>query len=619
MDGQERYLKQREFEKGSGKDSALESRPSGRPRVPADEESGEPASDGQKGKRASHRPTVRKAPRESLRDILRSPRKDDESLLSAARGKLSFSTHAPERPESKKKPAARPVPSSHALERQAAVRLADRERPVQRDRARGHRESAERLSGASGDRRAARAVRGDAHVSSHRTAREHRGGAPRDHAERAKERDYAHEHRARLQSPAGREGRNARMRASAAGERRAVPRASSSKERGSASRSRSYREVYVGAVPRRQIPRVVFAGAAVLLLVVAVFSASRLFAGIGQNANSQADQAVVADPVTFTVTFAGDCTLGTDELFDPSTSFNTMYDAVGDPAYFFQNVKDLFSSDDLTIVNMEGTLTDSEDRVDKTFAFKGPAEYVQILTEGNVEAAAVANNHSRDYGDQSFTDTVNTLEDAGIRHFGYDDIAYFDIKGVKVALVGTYELDEGAGIKDSMVANIQRARSEGAQVVLVYIHWGIEREYVPNETQMMLGHAAIDAGADLVVGSHPHVIQGYEKYQDRYIVYSLGNFCFGGNSNPDDKDCMVFQQTFTVAGDSAERNDAIKVIPCSVSSVTGYNNYQPTPAEGEEADRILAKIQESNDAIAAMAEQESAQGQDQQGQQSSES
>ena len=120
---------------------------------------------------------------------------------------------------------------------------------------------------------------------------------------------------------------------------------------------------------------------------------------------------------------------------------------------------------------------------------------------------------------------------------------------MKVALVGTYELDEGAGIKDSMVANIQRARSEGAQVVLVYIHWGIEREYVPNETQMMLGHAAIDAGADLVVGSHPHVIQGYEKYQDRYIVYSLGNFCFGGNSNPDDKDCMVFQQTFTVTGD----------------------------------------------------------------------
>lgn len=203
MDGQERYPKQWEFEKGSGKDSALESRPSGRPRVPADEESGEPASDGQKGKRASHRPTVRKAPRESLRDILRSPRKDDESLLSAARGKLSFSTHIPEGPEGEKKPAARPVPSSRTLERQAAARLADEERPVQRDRARGHRESAERLSGASGDRRAARAARGDAHVSSHRTAREHRGGAPRDHAERAKERDYAHEHRARMQPPAG--------------------------------------------------------------------------------------------------------------------------------------------------------------------------------------------------------------------------------------------------------------------------------------------------------------------------------------------------------------------------------------------------------------------------------
>ena len=157
------------------------------------------------------------------------------------------------------------------------------------------------------------------------------------------------------------------------------------------------------------------------------------------------------------------------------------------------------------------------------------------------------------------------------------------------------------GMKDDMVARIQEARDNGAQLVLVYIHWGIERETVPNDTQMMLGRAAIDAGADLVVGSHPHVIQGWEVYEGRYIVYSLGNFCFGGNSNPADKDCMIFQQTFTVTGDEVAKNDDVEFIACSVSSSSSRNNYQPTPAEGDEKARIDAKIQRSTDAIAQKA------------------
>ena len=126
---------------------------------------------------------------------------------------------------------------------------------------------------------------------------------------------------------------------------------------------------------------------------------------------------------------------------------------------------------------------------------------------------------------------------------------------------------------------------------------GIEKETVPGADQVELGHAAIDAGATIVVGSHPHVIQGYEKYNGRYIVYSLGNFCFGGNKNPSDKDCMIFQQTFTVTGNDVATDDSINVIPCSISSSSSSNNYQPTPAEGNETDRILAKIEESNESI----------------------
>lgn len=314
--------------------------------------------------------------------------------------------------------------------------------------------------------------------------------------------------------------------------------------------------------------------------------------------DSLAVQDAAAEPVSFTVTFAGDCTLGTDEAFSYSSSLNAKYSEVGDPSYFMSNVYDIFSTDDLTIVNMEGTLTESTSRQDKTFAFKGPAEFTSILTSGDIEAASLANNHSKDYGESSYTDTISALDAAGILNFGYDRIAYADVKGVKVALIGTYELAIHEGIETEMVNNINAAREAGADVVLVYIHWGIEREYVPNSTQMNLGHAAIDAGADLVIGSHPHVIQGYEVYKDRYIVYSLGNFCFGGNSNPSDKDCMIFQQTFTVTNGEVAKDGQVKIIPCSISSTSSHNNYQPTPATGDEASRIMAKIEESSESIA---------------------
>lgn len=303
---------------------------------------------------------------------------------------------------------------------------------------------------------------------------------------------------------------------------------------------------------------------------------------------------------TITLSFAGDCTLGTDENFDRSTSFNAKYDAVDDPAYFFANVADIFAADDATIVNMEGTLTDSATRADKTFAFKADPTYAEILKAGNVDAASLANNHSKDYGEKSYTDTIAAVEAVGIPTFGYDRIAYLDVKGIKVALIGTYELAEGIGIKDEMVDNIHKAKDEGAQIIVVFTHWGNERETVPDNVQMELGHAAINAGATLVVGSHPHVIQGIEDYNSHNIVYSLGNFCFGGNKNPSDKDCMIFQQTFTVQGDNVTI-DSTNVIPCSISSSSSSNNYQPTPAEGDEKERIEAKIKRSNDAIASMA------------------
>lgn len=309
--------------------------------------------------------------------------------------------------------------------------------------------------------------------------------------------------------------------------------------------------------------------------------------------NTDSSNATVSSPVSLTLSVVGDCTLGTDETFDYDTSLNAYYENYG-ADYFLQNVKDIFSTDDLTIANFEGTLTDSDEREDKTFAFKAPASYASILTGGSVEAVNTANNHSHDYGDQSFDDTLAALDDAGIIHFGYDETAVMDVKGIKVGLVGIYELYDHLEREQQLKDNIAKVKADGAQLIVVIFHWGNETETVPDSNQTTLGRIAIDEGADLVCGHHPHVLQGIETYKGRNIVYSLGNFCFGGNSSPSDMDTMIYQQTFTIDADGVKKDNVTNIIPCSISSAAydGYNNYQPTPAEGDEATRILGKINE---------------------------
>ena len=296
-------------------------------------------------------------------------------------------------------------------------------------------------------------------------------------------------------------------------------------------------------------------------------------------------------PVSLTVSVVGDCTLGTDENFDYSTSLNAYFENYG-KEYFFQNVKSIFEADDLTIANNEGTFTDSYDREDKTFAFKAPASFAGIYSCSSVEAVNTANNHSHDYGEQSFQDTMDALDAEGVIHFGYDETAVMDIKGVKVGLVGIYELNDHLEREQQLKDNIAKVKEDGAELIIVIFHWGNEKETVPDSNQTTLGHLAIDLGADLVCGHHPHVLQGIEEYKGKNIVYSLGNFCFGGNSYPSDMDSMIFQQTFTITDIGVKEDNVTNIIPCSISSAYGYNNYQPTPAEGDEKTRIMEKIQE---------------------------
>ena len=307
--------------------------------------------------------------------------------------------------------------------------------------------------------------------------------------------------------------------------------------------------------------------------------------GESENSDSAAGTAKASHdtPVTLTVSVVGDCTLGTDENFDYDTSLNAYFESYG-KEYFFQNVKSIFEADDLTIANNEGTFTESYDREDKTFAFKAPASFAGIYSCSSVEAVNTANNHSHDYGEQSFQDTMDALDAEGIVHFGYDETAVMDVKGVKVGLIGIYELNDHLERKQQLEDNINKVKDEGAELVIVIFHWGNEKETVPDSNQTTLGRLAIDLGADLVCGHHPHVLQGVEEYRGKNIVYSLGNFCFGGNSSPSDMDTMIFQQTFTITNDGVQDDN--------VTNISDYNNYQPTPAEGDEKTRIMEKIQE---------------------------
>lgn len=288
---------------------------------------------------------------------------------------------------------------------------------------------------------------------------------------------------------------------------------------------------------------------------------------------------------TVTISAAGDCTLGVDSRYN--SVFNSVYNEKG-PAYFLKKVKSVFSKDDVTIVNFEGTLTESGARANKKFTFKGPAKHVKILKKGSVEVVTLANNHSLDFGSKGLSDTQKTLKKNKVQYCYNSTIAYRKVNGVKTAFIGFSQL---AGSGENQVRNaIKAAKKKKAKIIIVSIHWGIERDYYPSGNQKALGRFAIREGASLVLGHHPHVLQGIEKYKGRYIVYSLGNFCFGGNTNPKDKDTMIFQQTFYVKnGKLLKKNDA-RIIPCSLSGSSYTNDFQPRILKGSSKKSLISKM-----------------------------
>ena len=290
----------------------------------------------------------------------------------------------------------------------------------------------------------------------------------------------------------------------------------------------------------------------------------------------------------FTLTFVGDCTLGsTAAAWDLESSF---IQVVGDDyRYPFANVVDIFENDDFTLANLEGPLTEIGEPLQKQFVFRGPPAYTAILTENSVEAVTLANNHALDYGFEGRSATMEALKEAGVSYGAREQsFLYTTESGLTI---GVY-CDDFAFDRAHIADSIASLRERGAEIVVCAFHWGEEQVYEPAQNEIDWGHIAIDAGADIVAGHHPHVLQPVEYYKNGVIFYSLGNFSFGGNANPTDTDSVILQQEVFRGPDGMVNLGTLNVIPVSITSTPGRNDYQPMPLEeGTDAyNRVMEKL-----------------------------
>lgn len=289
------------------------------------------------------------------------------------------------------------------------------------------------------------------------------------------------------------------------------------------------------------------------------------------------------------ISMVGDCTLA-------SSQYNNDFEAVvgDDYAWPFAGAVDVLSEDDFTIANLECSFSETPLYGSTTFYFCGPAEYANILSEGSVECATMGNNHTTDFGQTGIDNTVTSLDKVDVGHVIGGEGKIFDVNDMKLGIyVSPWTVGGHWVPKEEDVANgVQALKDQGADFIIVCCHWGIEGSYRVNEGQISTAHAAIDAGANVVCGTHPHVLQRTEEYNSGYIFYSLGNFSFGGNTNPRDKDTAIAQ--IVVEEDSTGHYylKETRTLPYCLTSITQKNDYQPVPydPDSEEYARTLTKL-----------------------------
>ncbi|AIQ68223.1 CapA family protein [Paenibacillus graminis] len=237
--------------------------------------------------------------------------------------------------------------------------------------------------------------------------------------------------------------------------------------------------------------------------------------------------------------------------------------------YSYAALDGMFKKDDLTILNLETPITTGGvGAANKQFVFKGEPKALDSLKAAGVDAVNLANNHTLDQGEEGLLDTLEHLNKRGIPYVGGGADAaeaysakYFERNGIRIALLGftrvmpvmEWKAEAGkpgvASVYDSAEAlkAIANAKKK-ADLVIVAVHWGKERMEQYDSVQQSLGHSFIDAGADLVIGGHPHVLQGIEPYKGKWIAYSTGNFIFTRSQTRATWDTAVFQAECSIEG-----------------------------------------------------------------------
>ena len=245
-------------------------------------------------------------------------------------------------------------------------------------------------------------------------------------------------------------------------------------------------------------------------------------------------------------------------------------------------MKDIFEDDDLTIANFEGVLADDysipSNKRENSYLFLGPPSYVEALTNNGVEAVTMENNHVGEFGQAGIDSTISVMEDAGVVWSNKGNMGVYESQGVKIAMLAYQTLNQpisSAELKLVVDDDIKKAK-ETCDLVIVSFHWGNELDYSPRDNQVMLGRAAIDSGADLVLGHHSHRINPIEQYNGKYIVYSLANCSFAGNNKPSDMFTFIFQTRFRIKNGEIIANP-FRIIPARISSRKDYNDFAITP------------------------------------------
>jgi len=287
--------------------------------------------------------------------------------------------------------------------------------------------------------------------------------------------------------------------------------------------------------------------------------------------------------VILTLTAVGDVTIGRNVQHSGTSIFEKeLKKQDNDVNFIFKNVKDIFESDDVTIVNFEGVLADDysipSKKRENSYLFLAPTEYGAVLPDNGVEMATIENNHIGDFGQDGIDSTTKVLDENGIAWANMEHMATYEAQGLKIGLLAYQTLNQpftSEELKYIVADDIEEARKT-CDLVCVYFHWGNELDYSPRDNQVMLGRAAIDAGADLVLGAHSHRINPIECYKDRYIVYSLANCSFAGNNKPSDMYTFIFQAQFKMK-DGELLSNAFRIIPCRISSRKDYNDFTITP------------------------------------------